>query len=84
MIKEVLYLMAIVLGIPAGYLIAWMTRDELVAGRKWFKIVIGAFALTGIVFLIKNNLPIVLTSLFAIVVSFISLIKSRDKKWCRI
>lgn len=28
-------------GIPAGYLISKATKEELVPGRKWFKILIG-------------------------------------------
>ena len=80
MIFEIIILL---LGIPVGYLIAWLARDELVLGRRWFKILIILSFLVGITSYFLDSIYITLTMVFIIIVSFISLIKSRDKRWIR-
>lgn len=80
MIIEIILL---VLAIPVGYLIAWITRDELVDGRRWFKILIIASIALALVFWFYGFGYISLSCLFITIVSFISLIKSRDRKWIR-
>jgi len=73
----------LILAVPAGYLIAWLSRDELVDGRAWF-IALGFLSfLTGMVFYLKGRAHITLTSFFILIVSAVSLIKSKDKKWTR-
>jgi len=81
MMLEVLFL---ILAVPAGFLIAWLANDELVSGRRWFYALLllsiglgGWFFLTGLSYL-------GLTFSFMAIVSFISILKSRDKKWLRI
>ncbi len=74
-------LLFLLLAIPIGYLIAWLARDELIAGKKFFKALIGAAAILIVIFSFFGNLYIVLTLIFISVVSFVSLKKSYDKIW---
>ena len=80
MMAEIIILL---LAIPTGYLIAWLASDELVAGRKWFKALIIFSFLSGFIFYFMDEIYITLTNVFIIVVAFISLMKSYDKKWIR-
>lgn len=73
----------LVLAIPSGYLIAWLARDELIAGRIWFKVLIGISLICAGVFLFFGKSYMALTVIFIAIVSGISLIKSYDKKWTR-
>ncbi len=80
MIIEIILL---TLAIPVGYLISWMARDELLEGRKWFRILIIASLTLAALFWILGFIYISLTLVFIAIVSFVSLIKSRDKKWTK-
>ena len=79
MLLEILIL---VLAFPIGYLLAWLARDELVAGRKWFKIIVLASSISAIIF-VFFNLTIALALAFISIVTIISLIKSYDKKFVK-
>jgi hypothetical protein len=80
MIIEIILL---ILAVPAGLLIAYLARDELIQGQKWFKIlVIASLALAGL-FWMMNLDYISLTLVFIAIASFVSLVKSKDKKWVR-
>ena len=83
MIKEMLIAIVILLGIPIGYLVAWLCRDELVEGRNWFKVIIFVAILIGIVMAIIGEDVILWTMLFITIVTFVSLLKSRDRKWTK-
>ncbi len=72
------------LSIPAGFLVAWLAGDELVQGRRWFRIVI-IVSIIGMLFgWITGFGYISWTFAFAFVVALISVIKSNDKKWAGI
>ena len=65
----------LILGIPIGNLLAKITKEELVQGRKWFVLLI-ALSLTGaIVFLVFNNDALLFGLLFIAVVTSRSLKK---------
>lgn len=83
MIKEMLVVVLILLSIPAGYWIAWLCRDELIMGRRWFKAIVILSVLLGLMFLFYNRIEIALMMLFVLIVSFISYKKSFDKKWTK-
>lgn len=73
----------LVLAIPAGFLIAWLARDELVDGKKWFRtLVIASLALGGM-FWLAGFVYISLSLIFIAIASFISLVKSNDKNWTK-
>lgn len=80
MIWEIIIL---VLAIPVGYLIALLCRDELVAGRVWFEIIILLSFVLGIAYYIKGESYIAWTLAFISIIALISLMKSYDKKWTR-
>ena len=73
----------LMLSIPAGYLIAWLARDELIMGRIWFKVLIIMSMLIGIIFYFFDRIYISLSAAFIVIVSAISLMKSYDKKWIK-
>jgi len=68
----------LMLAIPIGYLIAWMARDELVSGRKWFRALIILGVIIGGWFYLVGNNAIALTGVFISIVSFVSYWKSFD------
>jgi len=60
------------LGIPLGNLLARWTKEELKAGNKWFKLIITASLIGGVVGLILSN-DILMFSFF-----FIAIVTSRS------
>ena len=80
MIADIILL---VLAIPAGYLIAWMARDELADGRKWFGALVIICVVLAAIFTYFGFVYIALSLEFIGIVSLISVIKSRDKKWTK-
>ena len=79
MLLEILIL---ILAIPTGYLLAWLTKDELIQGRKWFKLIVLLSSVSAIIF-VFYNLTIALALAFISIVTIISLIKSYDKKFVK-
>lgn len=74
MITEIILLL---LAIPTGLLVAWLAKDELKSGRKWFKaLVIASLALT-LFFWIFGFAYISLTLAFIAIVSLVSLVKGK-------
>ena len=80
MITEIIILLA---AVPFGFLIAYIAGDELVAGRKWFYALIIIGVILGGWFWLTGYKAESLTSFFAVIVAFISLVKSRDKNWTK-
>ena len=70
----------LLLAIPIGYLIAWLAKDELILGRKWFKLIILTSIILGIVYYFIGNFIIMLTNLFIAILGVVSLMKSYDKR----
>ena len=75
MIIEIIIL---ILAVPVGYLIAWMARDELENGKKWFRILIIISVIGAIGFWLYGRRAEALTSGFIVIVSLISLLKSKS------
>lgn len=76
-----LEIIVLAMAIPAGYLLAWLCKDELADGKKWFYwIVIFGVFLGGWGILIDEKIA-GYTCLFIAIAGFISLMKSKDKKW---
>lgn len=81
MIVEILVLIA---AIPAGFILAWLARDELVEGREWFRIIIIASVVLAVgAWIFGFGRYISLSLAFIAIVAFISLVKSKDKKWVK-
>ena len=78
MLLEIIILL---LAIPVGFLIAYLARDELVQGRKWFRALIVLFGLLAVIFFaLKLNVE-GFTSVFIVVFSAVSYWKSFNKRW---
>jgi len=80
MLAEVLILIS---GIPLGFLIAYLTRDELVVGRPWFQFIIFLSIMLILLFVFLKDFTIVYTLFFIFIVTSISLIKSYDKNFIK-
>jgi len=84
MIKELLTTIVLISAFPLGYLLAYLTGDELVDGRKYF-ILLFVFSLIAsliVAFLnFSSKLAVILTLFFIAIVSLISAWKSYDKKF---
>lgn len=82
---NLLYILVLLAAFPAGYLLAYFCRDELVAGRKYFisVAIISIIAIIPVSFLFQDKIPVILTLFFISIVSFISTFKSYDKKFVR-
>ncbi|MFH1500395.1 MAG: hypothetical protein ABIE22_00425 [archaeon] len=70
--------------IPVGYLIAWLARDELEAGKRWFWLIM----IVGELVIIFSSIigisgDAVLGTFYLVVMAFIALIKSGDKEWTK-
>ena len=84
MLKELLLILVLASSYPVGLLLAYLTRDELVSGRKWFKAISVLTLVVAIAFLVLyRNYAIILTLIYIVIVSFISLRKSYDKQFVR-
>jgi hypothetical protein len=80
----IIEIVLLILAVPVGYLIAWMARDELVAGQKWFRaLVVASVVLAGLCWLFGALIYLPLALIFIAIVSFVSLVKSKDKKWTK-
>lgn len=81
MLDLIMIVIALILSIPAGYWIAWLCRDELVIGRRWFRLIISVSILLAVIFFLLGNYSVALTMLVVFIVTLISLRKSFDKSW---
>lgn len=80
-----IYIIVLVLAFPVGYLLAWLARDELVAGRRWFLLLamISVLAVIPAVIFSAIKLPIILSLMFLIIICLICIWKGYDKKWVK-
>jgi len=75
--------LVLILAIPIGLVIAWASRDELIQGRKWFRILI-IFSIAGVLwFWLIGYKYASLSAAFILIVAIISLIKSKDPEWAK-
>lgn len=84
---NLLYALILLGGFPVGYLLAWLARDELVAGRRWFLVlaVVSLLVAVAVSFTGFYLKPVVIISLFfIIIISLVGTWKSYDKKFIKI
>ena len=79
----------LLLALPLGYLLAWLTREELVQGRLAFTMIMAAsiviiIALLFVSLEINLKFSFVFALLFIFIASSISMWKSYDKKFTKI
>lgn len=83
MINTLFSFLLFLTAIPVGFLIAFLARDELVAGRRWFRgLVLAGILGAGWAFLIGKG-AIVWTLLYLAVLAFIAYCKGFDGKWTK-
>ena len=80
MILEILIIAA---AIPTGLLISYLSRDELIQGRKWFVFLLFLGVILGVAFYMGGKKVESLTLLFIAITSLTSYVKSKDSKWTR-
>jgi len=82
MIQEVLLGLVLISSIPVVWLVAWFCRDELIAGRKWFKLIaiIGGVAGVGFLFF---NLAVGFGLLYLGVVGIVNLRMSYSERFMK-
>ncbi len=70
LVKIIIGIVFLLLGIPIGDFLARITKEELKSGQKWFKIIIIASLIGGVVGLVIGNDALFFSFLFiAIVIS---------------
>ena len=81
MFLETIVLLA---AIPAGFLIAYLAKDELIVGRKWFVILMMLSSLVGIILYFFGFFSGALTSAFILIFTATSFWKSFDENWTKV
>jgi len=81
-IKLLLYALILITAFPAGYFLAWLCKEELVDGRKWFKIInYCLFVILISLLIFYRNISIIFTVIYMIIVVFVSLLEGKNKKF---
>ncbi len=71
--------------LPIGWMLAWLCKDELVQGRKWFvRIIISFSALFLASLIFYRNVSVLFSLSYMVVVTYVSLHKSKDEKFVRL
>ena len=84
-INIILSLIVLLSALPIGWVLAWLCKDELVLGRKWFIVIIISFSVLFLSCLIFYRKGSILLSLsYMIIVTYVSLHKSKDDKFVKI
>ena len=86
MVSVILVLVILITSLPLGYLLAWLTKEELVSGRKYFLwLIITSFIALVVVLMIniESKSAILLALIYIAITSGVSLLKSYDKKFVR-
>ncbi len=87
MLREALFILVMLSSFPVGYLLAYLCREELVAGRKWFKLIAVISIVLIFVFMlliqVDNWLAIVLTLVYLAIISLVGLKLSYRKGFAK-
>ncbi len=76
-------LVLLLVALPAGFLVAYLARDELIQGRKWFIALIILSSVSGVALIGLWLVPEAITSFFVALFSVVGYWKSFDSKWTR-
>lgn len=81
-------ILVLALAIPLGYWLAWLAKDELVAGRKWLISLSYACAFAALAYFMffgadNGDIAAGFTIIFIGIISYIAHMKSFDGKWTR-
>lgn len=72
MLTNLLVVLTLLTAIPVGLLIAWLTKEELRDGQKWFKLVVLLSCVGSVAFLILKNEIVALSLVYMAIVSYMS------------
>jgi len=83
--RNLLLILTLLAAFPTGYLLAYLARDELVSGRKWFVLlaIASVVASLPVAFYSSLRFPIILALFFIAIISLLAAWKSYDKKWVK-
>lgn len=84
--QNLLYALILLAAFPAGYLLAWFCRDELVAGKKWFALLASVSLIAAVIISFASfsfKFLAVLSLFFIIILCLMAIWKSYDKKWVK-
>lgn len=83
MIKVLLDIVLLLTAIPVGYFLAWLCKDEIIY-RKWMNLILYCLIIVGIVYsLIYFDINIILAFIYMIIITLVSIYKSKDKKFLK-
>lgn len=79
MVVEILvYFLILLSAIPVGFFLAWLCDDEVIYGKKWFRIIAIILILLIIgLFLFYYNLPVILSLIYLLIITLIGLYYSK-------
>ncbi len=78
-----LEIIILLLAIPAGLIVAWYSRDELIQGRPWFKMII-IVSVVGVSWFWLLGKSVVSWGFgFILLFTLVNLVKSNNKKWVK-
>jgi hypothetical protein len=83
MIGYIFTIVILALSIPIGFWIAWLSRDELSAGRKWFVATLVGGAVLALIAGALRQAAAAYTGVFIAVLAGIAYRKSHDRKWLK-
>lgn len=69
MLKEILAVLVLLSSIPAGFILAWLTQDELKQGKKYFRLIIIVSLILGLIFFGLKVYSHALTFLYMLIVT---------------
>jgi len=80
--KIMLHLIILITAVPVGWFLAKLSKEELVPGKRWFKVIIYSLIIIGLVFFLSyRDMPILLALAYMAIITYMSVYKSKDKKF---
>jgi ABC-type sugar transport system permease subunit len=72
MLTNLLVVFTLLTAIPVGLLIAWLTKEELRDGQKWFRLIVLLSCAGSVAFLMLKNEIVALSLVYSAIVSYMS------------
>jgi ABC-type sugar transport system permease subunit len=72
MLTNLWVILILLTAIPVGLLIAWLTKEELRDGQKWFKLIALLSCVGSVAFLMLKNEIVALSLVYMAIVSYMS------------
>jgi hypothetical protein len=80
-LKLILNLLVLLTSLPVGYFLAWLCKDEIIY-RKWMFIIFYSFIFVFLIcFIFVDSLSILFSLIYMILVTIVSITKSKNKKF---